>query len=241
MAELIKVGDLARLTGLSVRTLHHYEEIGLLAPSQRTASGHRLYDADGVMQLQKVLALKQLGMSLEEIRSWLGSHQFSVVDALRAQRMRVAEQIDMLKSVARRLEVIEKRMCAAKEISVDDVLEALEANAMFEKYYTKEQLAQLEERGKQLGADHIKQVEQEWPQLIAKVKDAKARGVNPADPEMQALAKRWKELVEEFTGGDPGITQSLANMYKNEPSARERTGLDAGLFSYVQEAWRAHE
>lgn len=229
----LRAGELAQRAGLSVRTLHHYEDKGLLKPLRRTPSGHRLYGDESLAQLHKVLALKQLGMSLEEIRDWLSNGRFSVLDAVRMQKKRVAGQMQMLKTVERRLNTIEKRMADADQISVDDVLEALEAMQMFEKYYSEEQLKQLEERRVQLGDDKIKEVENEWPQLIAKVRDAQARGVDPQSEEARALAKRWKELIEMFTGGDAGIYKSLSNMYQNEPSVSQRNGLDAGLMDYV--------
>ncbi len=62
-----KVGDLAGRTGLSVRTLHHYDEIGLLSPSGRTGLGHRLYSAGDVLRLERIRSLRALGLSLEEI------------------------------------------------------------------------------------------------------------------------------------------------------------------------------
>ena len=236
--ELLKVGDLASRTGLSVRTLHHYEELGLLAPSQRTPSGHRLYGPAEVVRLQKIVALKQLGMSLEEIRGWLSSNRMGVLDALRSQRTRVQSQIETLRSVERRLAQIEKRIDSADAYSVDDVLEALEAMAMFEKYYTEAQLEQLEQRRIELGDETIKSVEKEWPELIAKVQSALQRGVDPHSAEARALGKRWKELVNMFTGGDAGIAASLKNVYANEPSVNERTGLNDGTFSFVQKTWQ---
>ena len=67
----LKVGELAKQTGLSVRTLHHYDAIGLLVPSHRTAAGHRLYTAVDVARLQQVVSLRQLGLSLDEVRGCL--------------------------------------------------------------------------------------------------------------------------------------------------------------------------
>ncbi|MDQ4027695.1 MAG: MerR family DNA-binding transcriptional regulator, partial [Actinomycetota bacterium] len=61
-----KIGDLARETGLTVRTLHHYDEVGLLRPSARTEAGHRLYDENGVKRLYRILALRQIGLRLDE-------------------------------------------------------------------------------------------------------------------------------------------------------------------------------
>ncbi len=110
---------------------------------------------------------------------------------------------------------------------------------MFEKYYTPEQLQQMESRRAELGEEHIKAVEAEWPQLIAQVKDCMARGVEPTSEEMQPLARRWRELVHEFTGGDLGMARSVAQMYREEPSVRERPGLDMAVFEYVGKAMTA--
>ena len=73
----LKVGELARRTGLTVRTLHHYDEIGLLRPSLHTGSGHRLYTAGDVARLQQLVALRQLGFSLEDVRACLDRADFS--------------------------------------------------------------------------------------------------------------------------------------------------------------------
>ena len=70
-SEAFKVGELARRTGLTIRTLHHYDEIGLLKPTLHTGAGHRLYTAGDVARLQQVRSLRQLGFSLEEIRACL--------------------------------------------------------------------------------------------------------------------------------------------------------------------------
>lgn len=67
-----KVGDLAGATGLTVRALHHYDELGLLVPCERTGSGHRLYAEEDVRRLYRILALRRLGFPLDEIASLLG-------------------------------------------------------------------------------------------------------------------------------------------------------------------------
>ncbi|MGQ4647379.1 MerR family transcriptional regulator [Lyngbya aestuarii] len=72
-----KVGDLAKQTGLSVRTLHYYEEISLLKPSQRTEAGHRLYTKKDIIYLQQIVSLRQISFSLEEIKDCLNNANFS--------------------------------------------------------------------------------------------------------------------------------------------------------------------
>jgi DNA-binding transcriptional MerR regulator len=66
-----KVGELARATGLTVRTLHHYDEVGLMRPAARTAAGHRLYSAEDVRRLYSIVALRGLGFGLPEVSALL--------------------------------------------------------------------------------------------------------------------------------------------------------------------------
>ena len=91
-----KVGELARRTGLTVRTLHHYDAVGLLSPSGRTGSahgsGHRQYTAADVARLQQVLSLKQLGFGLEQIREYLARADYDPRQVVRLHLARVRGQ-----------------------------------------------------------------------------------------------------------------------------------------------------
>jgi MerR family transcriptional regulator, thiopeptide resistance regulator len=237
---LWKVGELAKQTGLTVRALHHYDEIGLLTPSRRSASGYRLYDGDDISRLLQILSLRQLGFSLDEIRDSLAKPDLSLPRVLELHIARLRDGIELQRKLCSRLEAVAERLRSSEVVSVEEFLETMEAmmdaETMFEKYYTQEQLQQLEERKKMLGEERIRQVEQEWPQLIAQVREEMAKGTDPASETMQRLSKRWMELVQEFTGGDPGITQSLKNLYQGESSVQQRNGLDPGIFAYVQQA-----
>ena len=71
MSNFMKIGDLAQKTGLSIRTLHYYDEIGLLSPSHRTDVGYRLYSNQDIIRLQQIVSLRQLGFSLKEINECL--------------------------------------------------------------------------------------------------------------------------------------------------------------------------
>ncbi len=253
-----QVGELARRTGLTVRTLHHYDEIGLLSPSRRSAAGYRLYGEADVARLQRIVSLRQLGFSLEQVAEHLSLPGSSIGRVLRLQIERLRQRIDAEMRLCERLEAIVRRVDlaaggdgalgrngtngadGAEGVSADELLQAIEATIMFEKYYTPEQLAQLEQRRHELGEAAIKAVEQEWPQLIAKVKECMARGVDPASAEMRPLAQRWRELVNQFTGGDAAIARSTRNFLQNEPAARERAGLDPALFEYVGKAMAAN-
>ncbi|HTE19662.1 MAG TPA: MerR family transcriptional regulator, partial [Armatimonadota bacterium] len=88
-----KVGELAKQTGMTVRTLHHYDEIGLLSPSHRTAAGHRLYTEGDVARLQQVASLRSLGFPLDEIRDVLNQQRLSPLEIVRMHAQRMREQV----------------------------------------------------------------------------------------------------------------------------------------------------
>lgn len=232
-----KIGELAKRTGVSVRTLHHYDEIGLLSPSHRTDAGHRLYGREEVIRLQQIVSLRQVGFPLDEIRRFLESHAGSAQEVIRLHLARLREQIERQQSLCRRLEALAARFTSAEQASVDDYLDAIEEMTMYDKYFTKEQLDTLAARREQLGEAHLREVEQEWPRLIAQVREEMERGTDPKDPRVQALAKRWQELIAEFTGGDPAIAQSTANLYRGEPQVAQQNALDPSLFEYVRKAF----
>jgi DNA-binding transcriptional MerR regulator len=213
---LWQVGDLARQTGLSVRTLHYYEEVGLLTPSGRTEAGYRVYSEADVVRLQQIKSLRQLGFSLEEVRACLGRADFSPQHVLRLHLARLREQIEVQQRLCRRLEGIAARFGSAEEVSAEEFLRAIEEMTMLEKYYTPEQLEEIRQRGDQLGEDRIRAAEAEWQELIAQVRAEMAKGTDPASEPVRRLARRWRELVNAFTGGNPGIEQSLKRMWHEE-------------------------
>jgi DNA-binding transcriptional MerR regulator len=214
--EALKVGELARRTGLTVRTLHHYDEIGLLKPSLHTDSGHRLYTGSDVVRLQQVLSLRQLGFSLDEVRECLNRADFSPLEAVSLHVGRLREQIELQRKLCERLDAIAAHLRAAGDVSADDFLKTIEEMTMIESYYTPEQMEYLSKRKEQVGEERIQQVQKEWPELIAQVRAEMQKGTPPTAPEVQELARRWMSLINEFTGGDQGITQSLGRLWKEQ-------------------------
>ncbi len=241
---MLRVGELAKRTGLTVRTLHHYEEIGLLRPSHRNGAGYRLYTRGDVERLAQILSLRSIGLPLDQIRSSLTDKQFSLERCLKLQITRLREQIDRQHQLVRRLEAIVEKL-GTVELSVPELTRALEMMTMFEKYYTPEQLKQLEERAKLVGENRIKEVESEWNDLFARYREEMAKGTDPASETVQALALKSKSLIAEFTGGDAGIERSLSNMYRQEGGPQILSGhgcdVDQQLWDYMGAASKALE
>jgi MerR family transcriptional regulator, thiopeptide resistance regulator len=218
-----KIGELARLAGVTVRALHHYDSVGILRPSERTGGGHRLYSEADVQRLYRLLALRGVGLPLEEIGPLL-DREDSHRDTVRRHLRRVEQQLGALEELRLRL----TRLLASfdgGEVSTQGFLDAMEAMTMVEKYYTPEQLQQLEQRRNEFGEEKIKQVEQEWQEIYAKLAELRTRGVDPGAPEAQALGRRAAELIEMFTGGDEGIRASLQRMYEQEGPEKASRGM----------------
>lgn len=221
-----KVGELASRTGLSVRALHHYEEIGLLVPSGRTEAGHRLYSEEEVLRLQQIASLRALGLSLNEVRECIDEEIHSPTQVIELHIARLKERIEAERKLCERLEGVAALLAAredsAGEVSVqrfiETVMEVTKMSENIEKHYTAEQLEQLERRKQEVGEQRIREVEAEWPRLIERVEAEMEAGTDPANERVQELARRWMELVEEFTGGDAGIRQSLGNVWQEQES-----------------------
>jgi DNA-binding transcriptional MerR regulator len=129
-----KVGDLAKLTGLTVRTLRYYDQIGLLSPSGQTESGHRLYSESNLSRLHQILSLKELGLSLEEVKSALTGGQISPLEIVGLQIDRIQEQIKLQQRLLEQLRHVSKLMQGKAELTVEDFTSLLQAMKMgFEK------------------------------------------------------------------------------------------------------------
>jgi DNA-binding transcriptional MerR regulator len=229
--KLWKIGELAKATGLTVRTLHHYDEIGLLVPSERTQAGHRMYGDDDVRRLYEIRALRELGLPLQEIPAALDGDPRTTLEE---HLVRVGQEVQR----ARRLQsLLQGILARADRASGHDYMEAIQAMTMLEKYYTPAQLEKLEQHRDSLGEQAEQQYHRDWAELIATAKQHYEQGTDPSDPAMQEVARRWRELIELFTQGDPEILTSLKTMFQQEGPERASQGqIDGDLMQYVGRA-----
>jgi DNA-binding transcriptional MerR regulator len=235
----VKIGDLAKRAGVSVRTLHYYDEIGLLCPVRVTASKHRVYGPAELARLQQIKSLRQLGFSLDEVRACLDAPEFSPDRVLELHVKRLRAQIAHGERLVALLETLAAGYRTSTMKTADDFINIIEEITMIERSFTAEELAELKARGEKLGAEHIKAVEAEWPKLIAQVRREMLEGTEPTSDRMRPLATRWRELVREFTGGNPDIERKVRAMYIEQPKRAQQNGLDPAMFEYVGRAIRA--
>jgi MerR family transcriptional regulator, thiopeptide resistance regulator len=222
-----KIGELAKRTGLTVRTLHHYDGIGLLSPEERSEGGHRVYGEADIQRLYRIVSLRSLGFPLEAIADALDHEDFDARAAVEDHLARLEQQMEQ----QRRLHNVLRRLL--ERLDTDDFLTTIEEMTMRQRYYTPEQLDQLEQRRQTLGDDAIRDVEREWAGIFATLRTELDAGTDPADPKLRPLAQRGRELVAMFTGGDPGITASLKEMWeKEDPETVSHGMVDAEVMAY---------
>lgn len=228
-----KVGEIARRCGITVRALHHYEAIGLVVP-WRTPAGHRVYADEHLGRLYRVLALRQLGMGLDEIAAFIEGEAGAPIGVLQRQIARLDASIRQQQALKIRLEAIARQLDRGETVGGEHFLDVMEVMKMVEQYYTEAQLAELAKRREALGDDGMKAAEQAWQTLFADVRAAIDRDLDPASDEAKALAGRWQALIDAFTGGNPGIARSLGNVWQNEgDKLRQAHGIDPEVMAWM--------
>src|SRR5690349_15160487 len=235
--EALKLGELVSRTGLTVRTLHHYDEIGLLKPSLHTEAGYRLYTAADVARLQQVLSLRQLGFALEEVRDCLDRPGFAPLEVIRLHVTRLREQIELQRKLCERLEALAEHFRTAEEVSADAFLYTIEVMTMLENYYTPEQMELFRKRHEsdpEGTAELARQGQAAWAELLAAYTAEMEKGTDPADPRVQALEKRRQARGDAVTGGDRGTEANLKRMWTEQGDELcAQLGIDPKVMEYL--------
>ncbi len=232
---LLKIGELAKRTGLTVRTLHHYDQIGLLAPSARADNGYRLYNGADIERLYQVLALVRMGLPLAEVAEVLGNAATDLAQVIARQIATLDTEIEQGIALRSRLQSLRAQFEQGGTQALGECLKTMELMSVYDKYFTQEEIAVFRER-KLANPEAVSAAEQGWKELIAALRYQMEQGSAPGNPQVQELAQRWQALAAAFTHNDPVISAKVAAMYQNEATVRNYTGIDSTLFAYVRAA-----
>lgn len=237
------IGELAKACGVTVRTLHHYDEIGLLSASKRTTSDHRRYTEQDLHRLYRIRALQMLGLSLEDIRSALGSP----ADDLASLRGLLERQLQKLQDHAANLQLLQRqigellhRIDKPTMPDPEDFMSALEMITVFENHFTSEQLKELADRRAELGAATIEAAKHEWASLVEEGLRLVQDGTPAHDPSAQDLVRRWDTLGSSFHSGEQTKTAARAMWQENSVELSSSLPWSAvqltALVAYLQKA-----
>ena len=243
----LPVGEVSRLTGVTVRTLHHYDQVGLLVPAGRSASGYRLYDKADLDRLSRILGYRELGFGLDEIAGLL-AEDVDLPAQLRRQRQLVEERIERLRRIAAALD----RELEAHRMGIQ--LTPEEQFEVFGADYS-EHVAEAEQRWGDTEAFQESQRraaryrKQDWLRIKAEqdeIEQAFARALAdgvPADsaPAAELVERHRQHLTTWFHDVQPGMHRGLAELYRSDPRfAAHYDRISPGLAEYVSAAIRAN-
>jgi len=226
MGHFYKVGEFAELTCVSIRTLHHYDRLGLLRPSSRSEAGYRYYATADLLRLQQILTLRYLGFSLSSIGEILDRPTFDLEASMRIQGEVIHDRISSFQRVGQALSALldyhratgtwDWELVTRASSAARDGLTQKKEDKLSE-YYSQEELTRrMHEVGKDIPAEEIGAVAQAWPPLLAEIRAN--RDLDPAGEQARALADRWAALMERTMRGfqgDPKIGATIADNYRH--------------------------
>lgn len=236
---LLKVGELARRSGLTVRTLHHFDQIGLLRPSGRSAAGYRLYGRDDVARLHGIQALRHLGLPLKEIATMLASGGEALPQTVARQIRALDHEIAQATALRGRLAVLLDKFSAGGQPEMAEWLDSLALMATYARYFSTDEIRTI--------VGNWQSVREEWGPLMARVRTLMDGGVPATDPAVQPLAHQWMGLIHHWLGGDFDLIERWGRMVEQEPTARQAGAPEPAMVRYVEQAttlrmtaWQRH-
>lgn len=233
---LMRIGDVAKLVGATVRTLHHYHQIGLLIPSHLTEGGHRLYTEKDIQKLYQIAALKNFGFALDEIRDMLGTTTSDPTQLIKIQLDKANEALSRQMELCHALREIQQSLENCHSPSIQEMAEIIMMMQMNTKQYlSEEQIAELKLRYKSSSDQETIQREEEWFSFIDQLKTCKADKIAVDAPQAQMLADYWTAFITSTTGNNAELSDAVHRFHADNPNNRMNYGLSPELFAYLQQ------
>ena len=232
---VLKIGELAARSGLTVRALHHYDSIGLLTPSAHTDSGYRLYNRADVARLHQIQALRRFGMSLADIATFLASPDAPFADIVAQQIAALGKQIAQASALRDQLAQLQRQMAGGGNPELEDWLATLEQMDLYDKYFTQEELRRMpfwQQDARRNAA---------WIALVAEATALLEQHAPPDCAAARALSQRWMQTLERDTAANPEFALRITTMLEQEPSAQHHSRITLPLKEYVKAAFTAHK
>lgn len=240
-------GDFARRASVSVRTLRYYDRAGVLVPSERSEAGYRRYTDEDFPRLQHVLALKFLGLSLDEIKRCLAAGPQRLQATLGQQKAMLREKRAQIDAILQAMDEAERQLqgddtSLGSVVRVMEVIQMQQQSAWVRKYFTPEQQQTMQELGEKAYSEEARQklaargpwteedqrqADERWGWIASELKRLVETGADPAGSEARAWAERFNALIAAFTQNDPEIEAGLQTWWQEHnklPAAQQPMG-----------------
>lgn len=246
--EGLTVGEVARIAGVTVRTLHHWESVGLLVPGARTAAGYRVYDAEDLGRLTRVLTYRELGLSLEQVARLLDDPATDAVTTLRRQHRLLVDRIARLQQLAALVQTTMEARSMGIDLTPGEVAEVFGstdpagyAAETEQRWGDSDAWRQSHARTSGYGKDDWVRVRAEGADVERRFAEALAAG-EPADGAVaRGLAEEHRRhICRSYYDCTPALHLGLADLYTGDERFRAHyEELAPGLAEYVAAAIRA--
>jgi DNA-binding transcriptional MerR regulator len=209
MSNYYKPKEFSALTSVTTRTLHYYDEIGLLNPSHKTMSGHRLYSDEDILKLQQITTLKYFGFPLDEISQLIKNPNFNIKKSLRTQAKLLAEELMQTEKAAKLQQSLVNALDENIPVDLQTITESIEVLNMreeikqswYDKYLTQSEIQEYEQLVKKYPDQYWEDYSRRWAGLF---KDIEANlNSNPQSELAKKFVRRWFTLVDEVYGDYP--------------------------------------
>ena len=242
---MFTVKQLSDLAGVTPRTLHHYDQIGLLKPSRIGDNGYRYYGEESLLKLQQILFYRELGLPLEEIKSIVGRRNFEILPALEAHKSELSKRISRLEHLIGTVDNTISYLKGQKEMSKRQLFEAFsdEQQAEYEKEvmqkYDPETVKASIKKWKSYTAADKQRIGDEGNAAYEAILAAMPKGAS--SPEAQAGIELWRKHMDYFWTPNLDQLAGLAEMYNDDPRFKANFDkIDPRLAEFMREAVKVY-
>lgn len=242
------VGQVAELTGVTIRTLHHYGQIGLLEPQERTGAGYRQYSDGDLQRLRHILFYRELGFPLDEIATILDDPAADTAAHLRRQRRLLTERIDHLEHMVAAVDKEMEALTMGVQLTPEEQFEIFGPNYSPD-YETEAQQrwgdtpewAQSQQRTGSFDKQRWIEIKQEMDDLNRRLAQAMRSGAAPDSPVAMDLAEEHRRSIETFYDCSSQMHRCLGDMYvADERFTRTYDEVAPGLAQWLRDAIHAN-
>ncbi|MDD2471754.1 MAG: MerR family transcriptional regulator [Dehalococcoidales bacterium] len=235
------VKQLAELAGVSVRTLHYYDEKGLLKPESRNKSGYRYYGDEAVVRLQQIMFFRELGFNLEEIGNIISRPDFDVLKALQSHRILLTRKAERINHLLTTVDKTIKELKGEIKMQIKEFYEGF-SDKQIEKYreevrerWGEKTLQKSEQRVINMGKEKFVMVQAEGGKIFKDISDNMPKGFE--SPEVQELVARWREWLENFHQYSDEAVLELGRSYSEDARfAKYFRGIHENLPEFLTKA-----
>lgn len=206
---------------MSVRTLHYYDQIGLLKPEAHTASGYRLYGDAAVVRLQQIMFFRELGFSLEDIRRIITQPDFNVLEALEAHRTLLARRSERIDRLLATVDKTIKKLKGETDMDIKEYYQGF-SDEQVEEYrqevrerWGEDKLKDSEARVLKMGKEGFAELQAHGGAIFQAMADNMAKSTE--SPEVQQLVAKWRQWLQNFGPYPDEAVLGLGRGYSQDP------------------------